>query len=420
MARPQTEIAPQMWTDKRDLVWDGRVYYSNTAGQVQQRSQSSSYRTYSGVVTPNFRAKKRAGTLPVNNYTSRLSRTAVLSNDMYNYRKYSDGRVEYDSWVRTATPYTPTLPFDQGPSNDGLIDLNNKALSRLADQASAVKMNVAQFFGERRQLASMLAATAQRVLSAGRALRSADPRAFATALSLSGDETRDLKHRFKHVQRTPVDKRIAQHWLEYIYGWRPLLMDVHDATELMAQKIAGERYPSELYASARVVRESLQTGVTAYGAKILWQYRHRQKMHVKYVLEDTAKQVLAQTGISNPALLAWELLPYSFVVDWFLPVGNYLESLTAFDGFVLKGGYSTKKLYGRAEGALRYYAPWYGGPGSFGYDSWKSEWITSDFIFKREVISEWPSYLLRLKSPIGGSPLTRFATAASLLRVLFK
>lgn len=42
-------------------------------------------------------------------------------------------------------------------------------------------------------------------------------------------------------------------------------------------------------------------------------------------------------GLLNPALLWWELLPYSFVVDWFLPVGDVLTSLTAgigMDGVV--------------------------------------------------------------------------------------
>jgi hypothetical protein len=32
-------------------------------------------------------------------------------------------------------------------------------------------------------------------------------------------------------------------------------------------------------------------------------------------------------GLLNPAAVAWELLPFSFVVDWFLPVGRYLEGL---------------------------------------------------------------------------------------------
>jgi hypothetical protein len=32
-------------------------------------------------------------------------------------------------------------------------------------------------------------------------------------------------------------------------------------------------------------------------------------------------------GLYDPAGLAWELLPFSFVADWFVPIGNYLENL---------------------------------------------------------------------------------------------
>ena len=32
-------------------------------------------------------------------------------------------------------------------------------------------------------------------------------------------------------------------------------------------------------------------------------------------------------GLTDPLSVAWELIPYSFVVDWFYPIGTYLENL---------------------------------------------------------------------------------------------
>jgi hypothetical protein len=43
-------------------------------------------------------------------------------------------------------------------------------------------------------------------------------------------------------------------------------------------------------------------------------------------------------GLLNPATVAWELVPYSFIADWFVPVGDYLTGLTADCGLVFKGG----------------------------------------------------------------------------------
>jgi hypothetical protein len=38
-------------------------------------------------------------------------------------------------------------------------------------------------------------------------------------------------------------------------------------------------------------------------------------------------------GLTNPALVAWELVPFSFVVDWALPIGDWLSSLDAMLGY---------------------------------------------------------------------------------------
>lgn len=35
---------------------------------------------------------------------------------------------------------------------------------------------------------------------------------------------------------------------------------------------------------------------------------------------------MAQLGLLNPEIVAWELLPFSFVADWFIPIGSYLEA----------------------------------------------------------------------------------------------
>lgn len=47
-------------------------------------------------------------------------------------------------------------------------------------------------------------------------------------------------------------------------------------------------------------------------------------------VSDPFGQFLSETGFSDPNLLAWELCPYSFVIDWLLPIGNYLQDKSAF------------------------------------------------------------------------------------------
>jgi hypothetical protein len=63
---------------------------------------------------------------------------------------------------------------------------------------------------------------------------------------------------------------------------------------------------------------------------------------LRFRISDPLQAFLAQTGFTNPVNLAWELLPFSFVVDWFLPIGPYLEALSAFDGLTLLDGSQTQ------------------------------------------------------------------------------
>jgi hypothetical protein len=62
----------------------------------------------------------------------------------------------------------------------------------------------------------------------------------------------------------------------------------------------------------------------------------------RYTIASKLTQFLAQTGFTNPVNLAWEVLPYSFVLDWLLPVGPWLTTLSAYDGLSFVDGFVTR------------------------------------------------------------------------------
>lgn len=72
--------------------------------------------------------------------------------------------------------------------------------------------------------------------------------------------------------------------------------------------------------------------------------RRRRVSHAGHIRLDYLQSNGAPTGafsrlgITNPALIAWELLPWSFVADWFVPVGDYLSLLDATLGWDFQGG----------------------------------------------------------------------------------
>ena len=58
---------------------------------------------------------------------------------------------------------------------------------------------------------------------------------------------------------------------------------------------------------------------------------------------------------NNPLLTAWELVPYSFVVDWFIPIGDFLSQFSASHGLQYVSGTSVTYIKYSANRSYRHY-----------------------------------------------------------------
>lgn len=64
-------------------------------------------------------------------------------------------------------------------------------------------------------------------------------------------------------------------------------------------------------------------------------------MKIFYTITDYDRVIQSQLGLTNPFLVLWEKLRYSFVIDWLVPIGPWLDSLTATQGTRFFSGYYT-------------------------------------------------------------------------------
>lgn len=368
-------------------------------------------REYAGSVTPNYYQLKRSQ-LPGNHYGMSVKQSGGegFSSETRFELPYPT-KVTYTSSTdsRIANSF---FPFFYGLSAEE--EARNKAIQRLNAQMSEIKSNLAQLFAERKQVANLIASTAERLVYAARALKRGDLYMLYGALGLNsgGISVREIKR----INSTDPARRLAVHWLEYQYGWKPLLQDVWGISELLSSRIMRDQGLSKLVATASASARRPFTHEADGYAGILTDSSHYRI--VSWVtLDNEATNALAETGISNPGLLAWELLPYSFVIDWFLPVGNYLASMTAHDGFYFKRGTvgikrsgSCMKDFSRTIKIRNVSTTTQKG------FSWFKE-----FAYSRRTSHQFENlHPPSIRSPLGGEPLTRFVTAWSLLRVLFK
>jgi hypothetical protein len=117
-------------------------------------------------------------------------------------------------------------------------------------------------------------------------------------------------------------------WLSMQYGWLPLLQDAKAGAEALAHHLN-----TPFRKTYRVtVRKEVDSIRTTYWRYIVDNARyavatatrtHRRGLIAKIVERPTIAKLL---GLTDPANVAWELLPYSFVADWFIPIGDFLRA----------------------------------------------------------------------------------------------
>lgn len=413
MARPSPET-----NRVTEIAW-----YSSRGGAptYSTSSYNALERTWSGSVTPDFRAKRIRGEfIPPLAYSSNVIRRFIPLTLVH---------VEENGWSGRPTVssdlYLKNIGAADAPvglfGSDTVNDANNMALRKLSSRLQGVQADLALIFVERRQTADLIASSATRLASAAVALKRADFKGFAKSLNLSARDSGEVARGWKRVARSPVDKRLANHWLEYVFGWLPLLSDIHESAELLAESVSTYREPKGLMrASSRktasyAYRDS-RTGLGHMFADCDARLSVTARLIAVYELDSEARSVLSKTGISNPLSLAWEALPFSFVVDWFLPVGNYLDSLTAFDGFAFKSVTASTLENAVAEWRFGLYNQ----PGNSSFATTpggKASATQSRYIRSLSL----PGYSFpTFRNPIGSAPLLRFLTASALLLQLFR
>lgn len=319
------------------------------------------WRVFEGYVTQNFHSIKRSQ-LPVQQFTAGAyvlkDKGGSVSKNVSRYDGYFPPTyTRYSTATRTGSTeylcgtakYAITNLQPSLVQESALTIARNKALS----QCGNMKINLAQSFGERRQTANLLVNNVNRFVSfallarkgrfseANKLLRGRPK--LLTARSPAGIERRFQRDTLK----MPSQVEFSSLWLEYSYGWRPLLSDIYGAAELLAQTATKTR-PMSAFGKGKAQEDRKWLVEGQYdAASIFAKYESTVKLKYEFDIEDTLADVLKSTGITDPALLAWELLPYSFVVDWFLPVGTYLKNWNAASGLkFLKGFQSTKyKVY---------------------------------------------------------------------------
>ncbi len=367
-------------------------------------------RTWTGGRTPNFARLREEGRLPVNPH-------------LVNWKRETDGLLStYDTW-KTLPSYFAfngshmsrvyPVPIVTGH----LSGVADKALSNLVKRVGGIEANLAQDVVQYRQTVKLIAETAKGLAGAITSLRQGDILGATKSLGISLKDGRKMTARAQNAQS------LASKWLALQYGWKPLLKDVHESIQLIAKwnQEGGPGVIRRVTASSSKSSDAMTAfDVSGYpgvpGGFYSTVKRTRVKYMIRYRQSSRVTSYLAQTGFTNLPNLAWEVLPYSFVVDWFLPIGPWLETLSAWDGLEFEDGSVTSFSRGYGYTRVSYDADV---PNTLLHVRGRGQYSSETVTLNRERINTFPmkQNLPSLKNPFS---VTHALNAMALMVVGFK
>ena len=226
----------------------------------------------------------------------------------------------------------------------------DKAYYKTFSQIDTFRTNLAEFIATRQQTADMITEKVKLLVRIARAIRRGN--------------ARELKRIFG---KRPTSQDFAGRFLEYSFGWVPLVSDIYMfATEL-------HEPPKEVFKVSGRVSSSTnnwKTRVTSqWTGSVDIVARCGITLHCR--VKKPAQQFLRDYGVTDPLLVAWETVPFSFVVDWIFPIGSYLQHRSTFDGIEIT----------RTCVTMDYTANWFGSQPPVG-DKWVGAVCSG--IFKRK------------------------------------
>lgn len=295
----------------------------STSQQSKGSSMKLKLEDISDVETPNFYAKIRNGAI-INNPLDYTSQTLV------------DQAVYFDSFQA----YHPVLPtgvillkgrHTRGSSStSSLVGYTNNLRYLTISLGKTIDVNALRDIAVSQAYANISAAEATALVMIGEGKE--------TISFITGSLRRALrifkavqKLNFRYLRKQISLKELEKRYMEYRYALRPLISDVSAVSAALASEIKkGSRLTFRGFAERTVsnnpIVSTVDNGYYKYDIVSTAEQTVRVRAGVLTFLQNV--NALSIWGLDRPIEAVWELIPFSFIADWFFNIGDVIGSFT--------------------------------------------------------------------------------------------
>lgn len=150
---------------------------------------------------------------------------------------------------------------------------------------------------------------------------------------------RNSARRKRYVNRNRQLENLAGLHLETIFGWMPLVQDIQKACQTVIQQADASRFISVSASSQAIRTASIDT---IYASA-------RVSYAAKVTLTNQNAWLAERAGLLNPVAVAWDLVPWSFVVNMFVNTASIVNQITDFTGLSFSDASLTTTVKNRAQ-----------------------------------------------------------------------
>lgn len=304
-------------------------YWAGTSLTYSEEIASRSSRSYHAmldVVTPNFKSLSATGTV-INNPMYRLSLEAVTERPIAQGNGVCSGRP--DHWIWYLPDSYPDMDmvdcslsdyFDPTPPQRYLKlwnqDKADLAITKAWSNVDQSELLALASLGEMRETVSWISSI---YLRFGNIIKALKNRQFT-----------QLKRNTRNMLENKKFETFSDYWMEFRYAFRPLVFEMQQAVNALNaiidknMRLTARGFERELVTSSDSYE--LPSGDTKSHYTTTLNISRNFRAGVLYNIDSNINGALAVWGLDQPLEAMWELTRLSFVVDWFLNIGDLVSA----------------------------------------------------------------------------------------------
>lgn len=226
-------------------------------------------------------------------------------------------------------------------------DIDNAAYSRFIGKMKAQNASLGVTLGEQQAARKMMTARSKQLL------------AFSTALV-----RRDFRRAYKVMRQDfpskgfkAQPKHLANLYLEYSWGWRPMVQDIQDCLATLVDPVVPIYVRSANTGQIELGDPPIVYTGFAFGPppdyvgywyrqewKTTWTGPYKVATGASIEVSNPNVALANRLGVLNIPQIIWQVQPFSFIVDKYLNIGQMIGSLTDTYGFTLSDTWTSRRV----------------------------------------------------------------------------